>query len=408
MKCIEIADMHWGCTNPEKYYNEMYEFIIKYLDGLDPEDLDILFIAGDIFDSKQYLYSQTMIWFTKFYVDLLKSCKRLDCQIIVIEGTKTHDSMQFSIIKEITDNMIWLERDPYMNEVDPCNFDVYYYDKVGIHYYQPHTDEDYEYKFLMIPEEYVADQEEYYKEYFDNHYDIIIGHGMIDKIWYAKEKKDNKKTGVLSFPVFEVNKFREIGTRTYFGHVHTHKYYGDDTGFTYIGPPSIFEFGKDREVGMIYTEFDHGEFIKDELIINKDAPIMDTSILNIRQDYTLEELGTQLDIMINTAHKRGAYKLRIIVNIQSTLSTYEGMKDFIITKLSNDPMIKLILSTDLDADVVDMMKESMDSIGEKTMEDSIGTDISLSIPEQIIDFTKRDSGKVLNIDDVKRHLDLQE
>ena len=31
MKSIQIADMHWGAVNPEMYYNEMHEFIIKYL-----------------------------------------------------------------------------------------------------------------------------------------------------------------------------------------------------------------------------------------------------------------------------------------------------------------------------------------------------------------------------------------
>ena len=53
MVTLEIADMHWGKRNPELYYKEMYNFIITKLKRM--EELDIIFLAGDIFDSKQYL-----------------------------------------------------------------------------------------------------------------------------------------------------------------------------------------------------------------------------------------------------------------------------------------------------------------------------------------------------------------
>lgn len=407
MITLEIADMHWGKRNPEQYYDEMHNFIITKLKRMD--ELDIIFIAGDIFDSKQYLYSQTLLWFSKFYGELLMCARMLDSKVVIIEGTKTHDSLQYSIIHNLF-NSIYDCLFPYEDQDSEAymNFEVVYTDKVcEFNYYCQYDDHDY--KILLVPEEYIADQESYYKEYFmDKHYDYIIGHGMIDKIWYAKNKKEDKQEGVLSTPVFVVKDFGKLATRTYFGHVHEHKYYGDDTGFTYIGPPSSWEFSAVKDYGMILTTFDKGKFIKDEFLVNIEAPVYDTKILSIRQDYTLEELNVQLDGLLQTAIKNGVYKLRVIVNMQDNLSTFQTMKDFIITKLSNDPMVKLVLRTNLtsDSDAIESDTESntMSSVEEK----STDIDLSSPIPEQVRTFILKDSGKVIDTEVIKDILDSEE
>ena len=411
MVTIEIADMHWGVRNPEQYYKEMHNFIITKLKRM--EELDIIFIAGDIFDSKQYLYSQTLLWFSKFYGELLMCARMLDAKIVIIEGTKTHDSLQYSIIHELF-NSIYDCLFPYEDE-DPeayMDFEVVYTDKVNVMKYYCQWD-DHEYNILLIPEEYIADQESYYKEYFDGkHYDYIIGHGMVDKIWYAKNKKEEKQEGVLGTPVFNVKDFGELSTRTYFGHVHEHKYYGDETGFTYIGPPSAWEFSSVKDYGMILTTFEKGNFIKDEFLVNIEAPVYDTKILTIRQDYKLDDLNTQLDIMIQTAMKNGVYRLRVIVNMQNDLPTFQTMKDFIITKLSNNPMVKLVLRTDLSSDTTDdeiiQAENSTEYTSSQIEDEEVTIDVSSPIPEQVKTFILKDSGKVVDVEIIKEILDSEE
>lgn len=407
MVTLEIADMHWGKRNPELYYKEMYNFIITKLKRM--EELDIIFLAGDIFDSKQYLYSQTLVWFSKFYGELLMCARMLDAKIVIIEGTKTHDSLQYSIIHNLF-NSIYDCLFPYEDE-DPAaymNFEVIYTEKVDVLQYYCQYD-DHEYSILLIPEEYIADQESYYKEYFvGRHYDYIIGHGMVDKIWYAKNKKEDKQEGVLGTPVFALEDFGNLATRTYFGHVHEHKYYGDDTGFTYIGPPSSWEFSAVKDYGMILTTFDKGKFISDEFLINIEAPIYDTKILTIRQDYKLDDLSTRLDILLQTAIKNGVYRLRVIVNMQSDLPTFQAMKDFIITKLSNDPMVKLVLRTDLLSET-DNEESTVESCNSQPVEEvTPDIDINSPIPEQVRTFILKDSGKVIDTEVIKDILDSEE
>ena len=191
MRAIITADLHWGAKSPSVLLEELNETLMKDLENM--SELDAFIIAGDIFDSRQWLSSDTvsiaMQWLFELQ-DLV--CTKLNGFIVLIKGTRNHDGDQLNLVHKILEDRI-------PNSTYLCNT----VREIGI----VSNDDTKTTHILCVPEEYISDQELYYKDYFNKKYDLIIGHGMIDKIWYAKDDKEKYgSTSILSAPVFELDK----------------------------------------------------------------------------------------------------------------------------------------------------------------------------------------------------------
>lgn len=414
VKMIVLPDLHWGAISPERMKDELDKTLFEFLKH---NRVNVILIAGDLFDSKQYFTSDVVRYVINFLCQLLRYTDNIVC----IQGTKTHDDLQLETLKTIFTNIkivdtgdFWMGRvhfitkptilqvwndDGYIAYIDPSE---YTYEKFRT------TDEDEYLTMLCIPEEYVIDQDLYYKPYLeDKFYDMILFHGMIDKIWYAKINKSSQTelTKYSSAPVFKVDELLDHCIRCYAGHIHVHKHYGQDGRFLYVGPFTRWEFGKEENVGCEYVEFENQRF-KDQFLVNKNAQVLTTKVLNITESIPLKDLNTELDNIIEKEMIKSD-KLRFIINIKSTIQNYLEIKDFIISKLGDIKFVKLVLSIDTDDNCMDIAKATMDSSSSESIQKNYLFE-SMDLEERIRLFLKQKKGLDISIEDIKSVLKLEE
>ena len=76
-------------------------------------------------------------------------------------------------------------------------------------------------KILYIPEEYMSDQDCFYKEFFDDTYDMIFGHGMFRETSFQAQKQEGAVT-LSKAPVFNSTDMLKICSGPImFGHIHS-------------------------------------------------------------------------------------------------------------------------------------------------------------------------------------------
>jgi len=275
LKLIIAADFHIGKLNPIDQYENIYNDFIVYCQKSKP---DIVVIDGDITDEKVALNSITASMYNKFIDELIK----LNTVVIIVEGTKSHDDNQISA---------------HLHKVNDT-FRVY---KTVTSDYVKGL------KILLIPEEYMHDPDEYYKNYLCGTYDFIFGHGLFNHVGYFGSKKHTFKR--LTSPTWDYEKHfkRIVSGRVMFGHVHIHskkdKYYS-------VGSFGRYNFGEEDNKGFIEIEYDVSKHkvVKEKHIVNKNALIFKTidesTLSDNRDDFML-----QLKELSNKS-----YKLRILIS----------------------------------------------------------------------------------------------
>ena len=206
LTAILLMDLHWGAISPQRMMAELEESLYKKINSLESSanHLDMIVIGGDLFDFKQYLSAEVTQYVFRFLDDLLDMTS--ETVIYIIKGTRTHDDLQLNTIKDIYSRHRYGDRLVVINTVEEMNIKGN--------------------KVLFLPEEYIVDQREYYKDtlyHQEKYYDLIFGHGIIDKIWYAKENHQKKYS---ASPVFPIEEIIEKANYLYFGHIHEHKRYG--------------------------------------------------------------------------------------------------------------------------------------------------------------------------------------
>lgn len=385
IKFMVSADWHIGATDPYRFKTELINTVTKVINR--KKGLDLFVVAGDTFDMKEYLSSDSVKVFLLIMIELLEITKKYKTEFRFIEGTRTHDALQLSTLSIIFNQLMRIERVKFIEEVT--------------------VEELFDTKILYIPEEYVIDDELYYKEYFSSHYDFIFGHGNTDLMWYMKK---GKKVGGSSAPVFKVDDICKIANYSYFGHFHYNIEAGPEKRFKSIGPVSRWEFGKDGKCGLYYVEYDKkSNLAMEEYIDNSYAPILPTTILNIKQDYDLKTLNKKIIDKINSVDE-SADKIRLIVNIDTSLDSFIMMRDFILASYGNKDnlnlLLKLISSEEVektDSDITEVVNsvEEKPYLYDKSMHDEAkiaafikkkeGINISL---ENILNVIRKEDNKI--------------
>lgn len=372
---IILTDLHWGAVPPVRFQQELDKCLFEKIDSL--KHLDFLIIGGDLFDMKEYLSSNVAKYILYFLNHLIERTEKFHTKIIIIEGTWTHDSLQLDTLSIIFHEIAKQDRIQFIHTVTDmklCGMDV-----------------------LFIPEEYVIDQELYYQDYFKNHYDLIVGHGMTDVIWYMRNEKSTEMKTQTSAPVFSVEKLCTIGNYVYFGHVHEHKAYGPNKRFKYVGPVSRWEFDKEWDCGYYLLEYDlHTKVMGEEFIINDYARIFRTTAFHIKEEIGLSELSKLVESRLDSLLKE-ADRIRIIVSLNPNLSNFMVIKDWFITKMALYKEVKLVLSID---EVSDTEEEK--EIKEKKLQSSKQI-LEVGIPDEVrvSRFIKNNYNKNIPIEEIK-------
>lgn len=281
-----IADIHIGSRPDIKSYyeNELVEFIKFVTDN----KVDIIIIAGDLFD-KRIIKDSDFDTYSNLFINELS---RLNKELILLKGTNAHDYNQLnSYLYLQKQNLIKI-----INTVQELNI-------LGL-------------DFLFIPEEYENNKYEYYKDtvFSDKKYDFVIGHGMFTFAGgYATE------TGKNNHIVFETKDFvNKVFGKVVFGHVHIHM---TKDNCLYVSSYSRDSFGEEKNKGFMYYEYDENKrkIIKEEFVVNSRAPIYKT--------INSEELSENIEKMTNELLKikENVFRLRIIINTDISEEKYNNL-----------------------------------------------------------------------------------
>lgn len=376
---IIAVDQHWGATDPEKYRHELDVCLFDRIQHM--KKLDFIMFGGDTFDMKEYVSSDTFKYVLMFIDDLLKKTEHLNTQLVFIEGTRTHDSLQLDTLKIIFNDILGSDRIKFVSTVSE--------DVIG------------DMKILYIPEEYVANHETYYEEYFRKHYDMILGHGITDKIWYANRDKSVDLNHHTTAPIFKVDELCNIANYIYFGHIHEHRSYGKDNRFTSVGPSTRWEYGKEWDCGFYIVEYDTQSCLMEaEFVVNELAPKLITKALVVKSTDTVDDVDQSLDNLLN--RWKDADGLRIVVTIPNNIENFSSIRDFIITKIGQHQNVKLVLKIDEIVTEDETVTSDELKVTEKVLEST-----KTPIENQIANFIQYKRGENISVEYIKEVLDIQ-
>ena len=230
---LVISDIHFGAMKAPELYMELEKVFIKKINVM--EKLDVVFIAGDLFEKKLSFNEEHARYAIKFITQLCNLAKEKKFKIRILRGTRNHDLHQLN-------NFQYLEQ---KNEVDFRIINVV-------------TEEDMfgeEFKVLYVPEEYMEEPDEYYKDtlYNDNkHYDLIIGHGEIEFQSFENLRHQSERK-IANAPSFKNKVLLDKATLTVFGHIHNRCNYNER--LYYCGSFSRWKFGEEDPKGFIVFKY---------------------------------------------------------------------------------------------------------------------------------------------------------
>lgn len=312
-----ISDIHVGVTN--RIYDELYKIFIKTIDNT--PDLDFIIIAGDLYDRKIYL-NDDAAYYTDKIIDLIcLRCKERHIKFRIIYGTESHESDQYKMF------------DKYISQVDfrviKTVTDEYLFDDMHV---------------LYVPEEFMIDKEEFYKDYFTNkkEYDFVFGHGVIQEVMTSAVKHTDTKVKRLRVPYFTTAELRKICRgKVFFGHYHVMTNI-DDTIF-YCGSFSRWCFGEEEPKGFFKVKYHDGkttdvEFIENYLVWKYKTFSYGYNDEIFKDEYSLLRAMASVDGLLkdNIYHK-----LRLIFNIPVDFENPEYFINIIKERFNFNDKVKV-------------------------------------------------------------------
>lgn len=239
-KTLTLSDLHLGKSL------EMTPVIIKSIVDMMTdsvlEDLDIIWLAGDVLDKLIGLPENVVEPIQVWMCDLLRTCKARDIKLRILEGTPSHDRGQ---------SIEFLR----LNKLTGIGADVKYFRQLQIEYI-----EDLDIHVLYIPDEYHTSPEETYKEcvelikdYGLERVHYIVMHGMFD---YQVPKGLPLKSH--NSELYQRLVYRFI----FIGHVHQSSEYGLIKA---PGSPECFSFGDEGIKGCWLVTVDRRDRSKDKV-----------------------------------------------------------------------------------------------------------------------------------------------
>lgn len=267
VKYLVLSDIHFGhninktCSIIENL-NEFFNIYNKKF-----KDLNIIFLAGDVFDrllgnnNKDYLYA------VKWLTDLLLYCKDRNITLRILEGTPSHDWKQIEVLNSIIQKL-------------NIDIDFKYIDTLCIEKMVK-----YNLNILYIPDEWKHKAEETWEDVkkclLDNavsKVDIAIMHGQFTYQLPIVLESSHNENNYLSI----VKKFINIG------HIHTHSV---KDRILAQGSFDRLTHGQEEDKGGILVTL--GEQDTWEFLVNKKAMVFAT--YKFDSNATMEDIYKQLN-----------------------------------------------------------------------------------------------------------------
>lgn len=120
LRIASVSDIHLGHPKNRAEYivNNLFQ---AFPNNVTTGQLDIILIAGDLFDRALMLTNDDVLKIDEFIIHLLRVCKKYDIMLIILEGTPSHDRHQPARI-------------PFLNNATGINANVLYVDELSIKY----------------------------------------------------------------------------------------------------------------------------------------------------------------------------------------------------------------------------------------------------------------------------------
>lgn len=289
---MAIADMHWGVMD-SNIQTSQYHYILDFL-SVYPENIDLIVLCGDYFDTRIMLGSSSAIAAIDWLEEILRLAKKKNAKVRMIKGTKEHDNDQLEALRRY-------ERDDFFRI-----FSINTWEK---------TFEDL--SVIYCPEENIK-HDDYVIQYADNilkYPDIGFFHGNFDNIMPAVAQKTiGDNTLVFEYSFWD----NFVKGPMIAGHWHDGMV---DRKLHYIGTPDRWEFGEDEVKGFGMFRFnteDHSYFYKK--IPNPNSPIYISYVISTEGYDTLDQyqlLLQEIDSSIKQKKAEGKkIKVRIVVHIE--------------------------------------------------------------------------------------------
>lgn len=161
LKIASISDIHLGHKR-NKTKNIIAALIEAFPDNSETADLDIIFIAGDVFDNLLTLNDENITDIQLWVDKLLRICAKHDIVLRILEGTPSHDWKQSRIFDDI-------------HVVNQVAVDCKYVQTLSIEYI-----EKFGINVLYVPDEWLPSTD----KTFEQVKDLMQARGL-DKVDYA-------------------------------------------------------------------------------------------------------------------------------------------------------------------------------------------------------------------------------
>lgn len=167
MKILHTADWHIGTSRiyPQTIYNNLKEFLFPYLN----DELDMFILAGDFTDKGISYDSNASHIATEIIIDMVLLSKKHNFDIVVLDGTFSHDKYN---------NKMFLTIAKQLNAEE----NVYLFDEMKIKYF-----DKYDKYFMFVPDDLPSTNLEkdiikLIKTLPDKQVDYLIFHGMVNHV----------------------------------------------------------------------------------------------------------------------------------------------------------------------------------------------------------------------------------
>lgn len=367
---LVVGDIHFGYYPPELLYKE-FQLILHTIED---NAIDCVVIAGDYYDTKLSMASAHSVYSVKAFSDLIKSCEEKGIKVRQIKGTNSHDpENQLKNLAQIANS----SRCDYKLILTVDEEEIF----PGMN-------------VLYIPEEYMEDSKEYYKEYFNKKYQLIFGHGMFEETNFSTKQH----TGMKKYPIFNSKEMEKICEGPIvFGHIHTAQRIRDRIQYT--GSLVRSRFGEEEAKGFYIVDFDEETketdftFIENELTMKYDT--IEIKPDNYVFSYMLNE---QINYFKNLVKNYCRDYLRIKIYTPEDMinsATFVDSMNVVFNDLKN---VKLQIIENSKLKLDKELKEKVSLLMDKY---NFIFDKSVGYDEKIQEYIKLKTGKEISLDRIR-------
>lgn len=346
MRILLMGDIHIGAIKDTNYvYNVMTEIIDKEVIF---NKIDMIVIMGDYFDRLFRANEEYVGLAINVMTYIVNSIRKRSVSLRLIEGTFSHDANQYKLFNYFfNDN----------------NLDIKLIKTV--------TEEEINgKKILYIPEEYVMDKNEFYREYLysGKKYDYIFGHGNIIE-GLPKMAQINNNASVnkeKQVPRFKSGELGSICKICCFSHVHIRQSFDN---VHYIGSLFRTSFGEEGPKGYAVIEDDKLSLIENErAYIYKTYTFDEKHDIFKNNDNIIKEINKIKKENIKIFNNEIFGKIRLKLKLPNDV--YSSFKDDLLLIINADKHISILMeeSYTLEEDIKEDDNNEFDFILDKNIQ----------------------------------------